>query len=250
MPRFLLLFLLLLPACQQSTKSPQAWKPNTLPGPEEPPGIFESYSATDDAELANTWARSFDMSGVSFDDKRTATLVTPRHVVMAAHYTRKPGSRVVFHDRNGKRLERKLVTTRKVLGDVAVGLLDEEVPSRFKVYPLIHRSTTPEQILGRLAAVTDQNRRIFFHRIKKFRQSMIVFGYDAPTTVGWGKKLVSGDSGNPSFLPVGNDLALIETHTGGGAGVGPYYGNPELQDKLQDRITELAPGYLLRFRKL
>lgn len=239
----------MLPGCQSGGSLPSL-TPNTLPDRKESPNIFDSYSPSDDAKLAGGWARSFDMSGVSFDDKRTATLVTPRHVVMAKHYQRPKGARVVFHDRFGKRLERKLVDKRGVAGDIAVGLLDREVPPRFKVYPLPHPSTRPEDLVGRLAAVTDQNRRIFFHRVRYASPNTVAFQYDEPSVVGWSKKLVSGDSGNPGFLPVGNDLVLLETHHTGGPGTGPYFGNPEVQAKLQKIITEMAPGYRLRFRKL
>ncbi|MDC0305749.1 hypothetical protein OAL16_01010 [Akkermansiaceae bacterium] len=82
------------------------------------------------------WSRSFDMSGVSFNEKMTLTLVTRRHVIMASHYRRKPGDKVVFHNRMGKRIERTLVGVIGVVGDVAVGLLDLEVPPDLKVYAL------------------------------------------------------------------------------------------------------------------
>lgn len=243
----LILVGLVLASCQSGPH--QARLPeNTLPAARESPNIFRAYSRDEDATLAGGWSSTFDMSGVSFDSRKTATLVTPRHVVMANHFKRKPGEKVVFHNRKGKRVERLLVDVRKVFTDVAVGLLDRPVPADLKVYPLPAPGTNGKELIGRLAAVTDQNRRIFFHRIGSVSGGLS-FRYEDPPRVGWSKKLVGGDSGNPSFLPVGSELILIETHTGGGPGAGPYYGFPMLQEKLQNTINTLSPGYQLRFHR-
>ena len=237
---------LFLTACHSSAPS-SSFRPNTLPGPEESPNIFKFYSAKEDAKPARGWVSSFDFSGVSFDSRKTATLVTPRHVVMAQHFKRKAGASVIFHDGEGKRLVRTLTKVRKVLGDVAVGELNTDVPSRFKVYRLPRPSRDESVLLNRLVAVTDQNRRVFFHRVRAISGSGISFAYDKSEKHGWGKKLISGDSGNPSFLIAGPELVLVETHSTGGPGAGPFYGSPALQQALQDTISMMTPGYRLRF---
>ncbi len=196
------------------------------------------------------WARNFDMSGVSFNQKMTATLVTRKHIVMAGHYLRKPGDKVIFHDRHGKRLERTLVKTKRLKYDVGVGLLDRDVPATHRIYPLPKTRQDFSNIVGRTAAVTDQNRRIFFHEISRVNQFTTGFQHPKPILHGHSKKLVSGDSGNPSFLISGNELVLIETHTFGGSGSGPFYGGTVIQKNLQAAITEMAPGYLLKFKAL
>jgi len=245
----LLFISILMMACSQSEKAVPAGPPQ-LPPPGGSPNLFKEYSAEGDSVLAKSWARNFDMSGVSFNQKQTCTLVTRRHVVMAKHYQRAIGSRVIFHDRNGKRLERTLISRKAVIGDVAVGLLNEDVPAGYKIYALPAPKEDFSNLIGRTAAITDQNRRLFFHRIGIVRANLISFRHEEPKRHGWGKKLVSGDSGNPSFLISGNELVLIETHSGGGPGVGPFYGSPELQEKLQIAINELAPGYSLRKKNL
>ena len=40
-------------------------------------------------------------------------------------------------------------------------------------------------------------------------------------------KLIVGDSGNPSFLLVNGEPVLLETHTTGGFGAGPFFSDPE-----------------------
>lgn len=200
--------------------------------------------------MMDGWARNFDMSGVSFDQRMTATLVTRRHVVMAKHFKRKPGDRVVFHNRFGKQLERKLVAVKAAHGDIAVGLLDSEVSPDYTVYPLPSPRVDFSHLVGRTAVVTDQHRRIYFHRVNFVSPYIMGFRHQEPKQNGWGKKLVGGDSGNPSFLISGNELVLVETHTSGGAGAGPFYGGAEIQDKLQAVIDDLAPGYRLRRKAL
>ncbi len=241
MPRFLLylqtLFLL-------SCSTPSATDP-ILPKKGASPNIFRHYQREDDSKMASGWVRGMDMSGVAFDKRQTATLVSRRHAVMADHFKRGVGQRVVFHDRNGKRLERKLIEVRKVKADVAVGLLDQPVLSNYKVYPL-PRIADPERIVGRPVMVTDQNRRLFFHKVQRTSQWRIAFEYDKEDRHGWGKRLISGDSGNPSFLIMGKELVLVETHSTGNAGAGPFYGSPIIQEILRKVMAEMDPTHTFR----
>lgn len=222
----------------------------SLPPPGGSPNIFKRYSIRDDAEMMGGWSRNFDMSGISFNEKMTLTLVTRRHVVMAYHYRRKPGAKAVFHNRAGEKVERTLVSVTRVVGDVAVGLLDSDVPLDLKVYSLPRPRENFSHLKGATAAVTDQNRRIFFHEIDRVSPTSIAFRHPKLGKHGWGKNLVKGDSGNPSFLISGEELVLIETHTSGGGGSGPFYGSPLIQKKLSAAISNLAPGYQLRLKSL
>lgn len=207
------------------------------------PDIFRLYSRVGDSKMAAGWPSGMDMSGVSFDDRMTATLVSRRHVVMANHFQRKVGAKLVFHDRQGKYLERRLVEVRKVHGDVALGLLDQAVPSGYRAYPLPVATTDPASLVGRPVVVTDQHRRLFFHKVGRVGFGGISFEYDTEDQHGWGKRLVSGDSGNPSFLIAGKELVLVETHTTGGAGTGPYYGDAFLQEKLKGVMAAMDPSH-------
>lgn len=217
-----------------------------LPPRKAPPQIFDTYSADRDADMADGWTRGMDMSGVSFNDTRTATLITPRHVVMAKHYSRPAGAPVVFHDRNGNRIQRKLIGFAPASGDVMVALLDEAVPSNYRSYPLPATSTDPSTLIGRHVIVSDQNRSLFIHLIAGIQGGMIGFKQDQSDTHGWGKNLVVGDSGNPSFVISGNELVLVETHTTGGPGSGPYYGDPTVQASVRAAVAKLDPSYRIR----
>ncbi len=218
----------------------------SLPPLKAPPQIFDSYHSDRDANMADGWTRGMDMSGVSFNSKRTATLITPRHIVMAKHYSRPAGAPVIFHDRNGKRTKRKIIGLAPAAGDVMVALLDKPVPASHTSYPLPSASTAASSLTGRHVIVSDQNRSLFVHRIARIDQGIIVFKQDETDTHGWGKNLVVGDSGNPSFVISGNELVLVETHTNGGAGSGPYYGDPTVQASIRAAVKKLDSSYSLR----
>jgi hypothetical protein len=231
--------------CACSQQGPMLTDP-VLPKQGGDPDIFRLYSRVGDSKMAAGWPSGMDMSGVSFDDRKTTTLVSRRHVVMANHFQRKVGAKVIFHDRHGKYLERKIIKVGNVHGDVAVGLLDQPVPAGYRVYPLPVSTTDPAVLVGRPVVVTDQHRRLFFHKVRRVGFGGISFEFDRDDKHGWGKKLVSGDSGNPSFLIVGRELVLVETHSTGGPGAGPYYGDAPLQKKLRAVMAEMDPFYTFR----
>ena len=242
MGRCLLLLLTFLASCSQELTLGDPVLPTSKVSPE----IFKTYRKDGDSVMAGGWSSGMDLSGVSFDQRETATLISRRHVVMAAHFMRAIGSKVIFHDRRGKRLERILVKRQRVYGDTAVGLLNEPVPAGYRIYPLPEVMDDPQKLVDRPVMITDQHRRLFFHKVKSVVRVEIVFEYDVADTHGWGKMLVKGDSGNPAFLIVGNELVLVETHCTGGPGAGPFYGAPLVQEKLKAVMAEMDPRYTFR----
>ena len=126
-------------------------------------------------------------------------------------------------------------------GDCAVGLLNEPVPAGYKVYPLLAPSEgLAERLKGEFVLVTDQKKRVFVHEVGGVTGDRIFLRYDAKKQLGYGKMLIKGDSGNPSFIMVNGEPALIETHHTGGAGAGPFYGSAVLIEKLKVQITALG----------
>lgn len=231
-----------VPSVDRSTKV------RDMPVAHADPNIFKQYNAKGDSKLTNTWTRKFDASGISFNDKRTCTLITRRHVVMATHYGRPSSIPIVFHDRNGKYLVRYLIRNRVVHGDCMVGLLDQPVPSGYKVYPMLrHTPSLAAQLQGELVLTTDQGKRLFVHEISSINGSYIRLAYDKNKQIGYGRILRRGDSGNPTFVMVNGEPVIIETHHTGGAGAGPFFGGAELQQKLSEAINILDPNYQPRY---
>ena len=75
----------------QSTLSIVPARPKSL-------NLFDRYAANDDALWARGWPAKLDMTGVATDTVRTCTLISPRHILMAQHYQRKVGDKVVEVD--------------------------------------------------------------------------------------------------------------------------------------------------------
>lgn len=217
-----------------------------LPGPKEAPEIFETYHADRNSTMAGGWVAGMDMSGVAFDQVKTATLITRRHVVMAKHFSRGAAEAVIFHDRGGRRLERKLIGFAPAAGDVMVGLLDEPVPAGYRSYALPAIGGDAAALIGRPVIVSDQKRRLFIHEIERVGGGGIGFRPDMNEKHGWAKNLVVGDSGNPSFVIAGGELVLVETHTTGGSGAGPYYGDAVVQASVKAAVAKLDPAYSIR----
>lgn len=241
---------LILTSCGHSptsTRLTSADTASTLPVAWQSPNIFKKYSATGKSELMNTWTRKLDTSGIAMNDKRTCTLITPRHVVMANHYRRPFNVKVVFHDRRGTPHTRHLVLVNHVMDDVAIGLLNEPLPSSIRAYALPSPSVKqPHPLTGQSVLLTDQNRRVFVHKIRNISGNFIAFKHDTTQAAGYRKNLISGDSGNPSFIIKNGQPVLIETHTTGGPGAGPFYGSAALQAALHKQIQSTDSRYYLK----
>ncbi|RYD40250.1 MAG: hypothetical protein EOP85_14570, partial [Verrucomicrobiaceae bacterium] len=199
----LFLLSLLLCACAPSQG------PTILPG-NNPPGLgflpaqaekgllFKYYQPKGPSKWLNNWAANLNLTGVSFNDTRTATLISPSHVVMAAHYMRPSDVPVMFHDKNGTPHERYITAVRTLnTGDIAVGRLNMPVPAGVKWYRLANAGdATP----GRPVITTDQTNSLSVHCVDSVRGAVVQLGYIKGLNPLYQRHLVVGDSGSPSFL--------------------------------------------------
>ncbi|MEK7952962.1 hypothetical protein WKV53_20785 [Luteolibacter sp. Y139] len=209
--------------------------------------VITNYTTDRPSTWGHNFTRRLDFTGVAWDDTRTATAVSPLHVVMAAHYQRPVGSTIVFNDRSGQPHRRTLVAVESLseIADVAVGKLDSPLPSGVKPYRLLPPSTGYESLAGCLAFVTDQQRRAFVHEIAGVQGNGLSFRHGSRVSSLFRKNLVAGDSGHPSFLLVGGEMVLISTHTTGGPGSGSFYSCPQVFSAVDAAMTKLGGGYHL-----
>jgi hypothetical protein len=191
-----------------------------------------------------------NFTGVAWDDSRTVTLVSSEHVVMAAHYQRPVGTKLVFHDRRGRPQRRVLAAVESLTGiaDIAVGRLDTPLPDSVRPYRVLPPSGGYGPLAGCLAVVTDQHRKAFVHEISSVSGNGLSFRHPATSRISshLTKNLVTGDSGNPSFLLVGGELVLIETHTTGGPGAGPFLSAPPVFTAINRAMSKLGGGHQLQ----
>lgn len=212
--------------------------------------IFSTYATDRPSPWGRNFTRRMNFTGVAWDDTRTATLVSPEHVVMAAHYQRPVGSTMVFHDRRGRPQRRVLAAVESLAGitDVAVGRLDAPLPDSVRPYRLLPPSGSYGALAGCPAVVTDQHRKAFVHEIANVPDNGLSFRHPATSRIPahLTKSLVTGDSGNPSFLLVGGELVLIETHTFGGPGAGPFLSGPQVFAAINGAMSKLGGSHQLR----
>jgi hypothetical protein len=209
-----------------------------LPKRAEKGTLFRYYQARAGSAWRNNWTSSFDLTGVSWNDPRCATLIAPKYVVMAAHFIRDPHTPVMFHDKKGAPCERYLTAVRSLPGhDVAVGKLNLPVPPEVKCYRFANAS---DAIIGRPVIVSDQTSTLSVHRIGMISGAAIAFDHVAGLNSIYQRNLITGDSGHPSFIVKSGDLFLVETHTTGGPGAGPFYGDPQLQAAIRTAMVEMT----------
>ena len=230
----LLLCVMLLNGCGGSSYDPAALlkgERGLLPTNPEKGTVFDYYEPKGLAKWKRNWTYSLDLTGVSWNDSRTCTLIDPQHVVMAAHYIRPGDVAVMFHDRNGNQIERYItqVHTLAPMADVAVGRLNLSVPSSIKTYRFANGNDLQP---GRAVFVTDQTKTVSLHSVRNHSGKSIAFSFDPTVPSIYQRNLVVGDSGNPSFVIQGGDLRLLETHTYGGSGSGPCYADPAIQSAI------------------
>jgi hypothetical protein len=209
-----------------------------LPSRAEKGTLFRYYQPKAESKWRNNWTSKFDLTGVSWNDPRTATLIAPNYVVMAAHFARPANIAVMFHDKNGIAYERYITAVRSLkVGDVAVAKLNLPLPPAIKTYPF---AAPNDATSGRLVIITDQTNTLSVHRIAVLDGGVIRFNFANDLDPIYRRNLIVGDSGNPSFIIKNGDLALIETHTTGGPGAGPFYGDPGLQAAIRGAIVEMG----------
>ena len=184
------------------------------------------------------WCADLDLTGLSpwnssGGHKKAGTLITPRHVIGAAHYEYSVGTVVRFVEKDAG-----VVHDRTVVGkvrhpkcknynpDLTIYTLDSDLPSTIKPYSVlpsdyskyfdnIYKSKIPcigfdqeEKALiidwangGRMRTPTDSKRLIF------------------------NESKIKGDSGNPAFLIFQGEPVLVTVWTFGGAGAGTPIAN-------------------------
>lgn len=198
------------------------------------------------------WLKDVDFSCASpWSDEggtvRAGTLISKRHIIFAKHFPLWKGCRVLFVDQQGEVCPCRIAAT-KALGecDIAVGLLHYEVTSNIhpakilpddyakwigdgKGLPIVTFNQREQALLSECCGITSNS-----------------VSNVASTNSSWkalGGKIVTGDSGNPAFLLIGNEPILLYCLYSGGVGHGPAI--HRYRNQIQKAMDELCPGYKL-----
>ena len=200
----------------------------------------------------NFWLKDVDFSCASpWNDNcgavRAGTLISKRHIVFAKHFPLWKGCRILFVDRQGEVCPCRVEATKALEKcDIMIGLLDYEVT------PDIHPAKILPDDFARhigdgkgLPIVTfNQREQAFLSECRGMTTNSI--SNAASTNAAWkalGGKIVTGDSGNPAFLLIGNEPILLYCLLRGGIGHGPAI--HRYRREIQKAMDELCPGYKL-----
>ena len=198
------------------------------------------------------WLKDVDFSCASpWNDNcgtvRAGTLISKRHIVFAKHFPLWKGCRILFVDRQGEVCPCRVEATKALEKcDIMIGLLDYEVT------PDIHPAKILPDDFARhigdgkgLPIVTfNQREQAFLSECRGITTNSI--SNAASTNAAWkalGGKIVTGDSGNPAFLLIGNEPILLYCLLSGGIGHGPAI--HRYRREIQKAMDELCPGYKL-----
>lgn len=213
------------------------------------------------------WAADLDLTPISpwnsyGGNFMAGTLVSPRHVLYATHFAMPIGTKIRFVTKDNQVVERTIVNavspryTGVYFPDITVGLLDSDVPESIgfaKVlpenWPQLLESSPDIPCLA-----LDQEEKAL---VTSLQYIDAYAAFDAPrdqTQKSFFESIISGDSGNPAFMIVDNQMVLLTVWTFGYGGSGTSVAHQ--RDQINKMMSELGGGYQLspadfgRFRKL
>lgn len=189
---------------------------------------------------------------------RAGTLITKKHVIFAKHYypslLPNGGTPIIFVDENNNAIRRNIVQYALGTNDIAIGLLDNEVSSNIKIAKVlpsnyqdyIQVSTIADSALfGLLAVALDQQEKALVKSTTTI-SSIPFINFDNMSGPNgnvnpypqWTETIVAGDSGNPIFYIIDNELVLLTTWYSSTAG----FFLPSAYTEIHSMIESLSPG--------
>lgn len=143
---------------------------------------------------------------------RAGALITDRHIVLSQHYPIADGATVRFVGPDNTVYDYTLLKSAHAGGDFRVGVLAQSVNAA------IHRVPVMPSFSGRLPNIAQQLPAIMLDQEEKalcgciYAQPSDYLSYKKPTgpdRLAMYEAIIGGDSGNPTFAWVGDDIVLM-----------------------------------------
>jgi len=212
------------------------------------------------ARNPNLWCADVDLTCISpwnsyERNYRAGTLITPRHVLGAAHYEVAVGTTMRFIG-NDNSIHDRVITGKKrapnfvpVWPDLTVYTLASDLPTAItpcKVMPTNYSNYLRNSYFNRPPAMgLDQEEKALIIDYNNNQADVLNQGGNFmipvdPTRLIFHEDKIGGDSGNPAFLIVSDELILITVWTYGGAGGGTPVAQfiPTLNQMIVDADTQ------------
>ena len=205
--------------------------------------LFSSYNGSTAIKNSNFWCDEIDFSCISswnsMDGKyRAGTLISPRHILFAAHYQIDIGSTLTFVGTDGSIITRTLIgkaqhpnyNSSTYYPDIAIGILDSDVPETVnfcKILPNDWASYLPNINNTQTLPVVkfNQNKNAYVGELYNLSNVSYLTGPRDNKRLEFAGTIITGDSGNPAFLIIDNEPVLLCVWTFGGNGAGTFVTN-------------------------
>lgn len=219
----------------------------------------QNHSTATYTRNTNCWAGVWDLTPISpwnstGANTRAGTLISPRHIIFAAHYQISTGATIRFVDSSNNVVTRTM--TNKLTHpsyspyypDITVGLLDSDVPAGIgyaKILPQNWAAYLPSlSSTYRIPAlVLDQEEKALISELYNLSTYASFSAPSDSTRLGFFENIISGDSGNPAFLIINGTLVILTVWTYGGAGSGTSILNQKTA--INTMMSTLGGGYSL-----
>lgn len=233
--------------------------------------IFSSQNHTAGTYVRNTnnWAYNWvqEMTCISpwnssGSATRAGTLITRRHIAHAAHYALSTGAKLRFIDVNNIVHERTVVSAKThpdyspYYPDIRIAVLDDDLPASIS-----HCKVAPSNIGNHMTSlrrhpclVLDQQEKALIADTLGITD-LVRFQYPTDAKrLEYSERIIGGDSGNPAFMIIDDELILLTVWTYGEAGSGTFFGDQI--DSINQLIVDVdamagdSTGYSLDIKDL
>jgi hypothetical protein len=219
----------------------------------------QNHAAGTYVRSEDCWAADLDLTGISpwnsnLANRRAGTLVSRRHFIAAWHYRHPVGTVLRFIAGDNQAVERTMTARARVgTTDIMVGLLDEDLPetiAHYKVFPAdvedYFYSLGTSYCLPTLGL--DQQEKALVQDCFLLNTAGQVYCKKSvdPTRGDFWEQKISGDSGNPCFAIVDDELVLLTTWWGADSGPGLH----NYIDEVNSVMSSLGGGYELTVKDL
>ncbi|XP_041376839.1 uncharacterized protein LOC121389310 [Gigantopelta aegis] len=208
------------------------------------------------------WAYGLDLTSISpwnsyYGKQMAGVLVSPRHILFARHYRVGVNTIMRFVDVNNHVTERRVIAMHLVnrtehdtffYKDIAVGLLDKDVPSTISFARVMPREIVhfhPPSNIRLPVMNTDQEEKALVEDFDYYVGSEIHLKKPLvnSTRHKFFELIISGDSGDPNFFVINQELVLIFVFTTGGRGGGTSI--VHWYDQINSIMEQQGGGYQL-----
>lgn len=229
--------------------------------------IFSTQNHSTQTYVRNSgcWTSDLDLTSISpwnssSGATRAGTLISPRHIVFAAHFQINNGATIRFIDNDNNVVSRTMVSklthpaySNNIYPDITIGVLDSDVPNSIsfaKILPQNWVNYLPNlsELYTLPCLVLDQEEKALVSDLYSysFTSAERMASFTVPknsTRLLFYENIIMGDSGNPAFLIINDELVIITVWTSGGSGAGTniaYFKND-----INTMMSTLGGGYQL-----